>query len=114
MWFGLSRFDEIIVLAENSRNMPAVMKINGNFPNPFNPSTTIEFSLDTDGFVTLDIYNISGQKIKTVYAKNVTAGVHSVLWDGTDENGVAASSGIYFCRLMCGNHIAVRRMALVR
>ena len=94
--------------------MPAVMDIRGNFPNPFNPFTTIEFSLDSGGFVTLDIFNISGQKIKTLFAENLPAGVHSLIWDGRDANGSTVSSGIYFSRLIMGDCVAAHRMVLVK
>ena len=117
-WFGtlggISSFDERIVSVENPRDMLVVMDIRGNFPNPFNPFTTIEFSLDTKGFITLDIFNISGQKINTLFSENLTAGAHSVIWDGRDANGSAVSSGIYFCRLLMGDCVAAHRMVLVR
>ena len=85
-----------------------------NYPNPFNPSTTIEFSLNSGGYVTLDIFNISGQKINTLIAKNLSAGVHSVVWYGRDGNGSAVSSGIYFGRLRQNNHMVAHRMVLIR
>jgi len=97
-----------------SQNIPTVLNIIGNFPNPFNPFTSIEFSLGTDGFVTLDIYNISGQKINTLLAKNLTRGVHTVIWNGKDANHSAVSTGSYFCRLKMGNSIATHKMDLVR
>ncbi|HDY88397.1 MAG TPA: T9SS type A sorting domain-containing protein, partial [bacterium] len=117
-WFGtdggVSSFDEGAVSVENTRDMPAVIDIRGNFPNPFNPFTTIEFSLDAEGFITLDIFNISGQKINTLFVENLPAGFHSVRWDGRDANGSAVSSGIYFFRLIMGDYAAAHRMVLVR
>ena len=118
-WFGLhisgvSSFDERSVSVENNRDMPVIINIRGNFPNPFNPQTTIEFSLVTEGIVILDIFNISGQKVKTMFAKNLPAGVHSMIWDGEDANGSIVSSGIYFCRLIMGDNSSVHRMVLVK
>jgi len=118
-WFGtysggVSSFDKGAFSVENLRDIPAVMDIRGNFPNPFNPSTTIEFSLDTKGFVKLDICNITGQKINTLFAKNLPAGTHSVVWNGSDAIGSTVSSGIYFCRLVMDDFIAVHRMVLVK
>ena len=110
----MSNFDGRTVSVENHQDIPAAMNIRGNFPNPFNPSTTIEFSLENNGFVTLDIFNISGQKVNTLFAKNLTAGVHSVIWDGRDANGSVVSSGIYFCKLIMGDNQAVQRMVFVK
>jgi len=118
-WFGtwdngVSSFDKGSFSVENTRDISAVMDILGNYPNPFNPSTTIEFSLDTEGFIKLDIFNIVGQKIDTLFAKNLPAGAHSVVWDGRNGNGLSVSSGIYFCRLVMDDCIAVHRMVLVK
>ena len=117
-WFGtdegVSSFAERTVLVENPCDMPVIIDIIGNFPNPFNHFTTIELSLDTEGFVTLDIFNISGQKVITLFAENLTAGVHSVNWNGRDASGSTVSSGIYFCRLIMGDYVKAHRMVLVK
>ena len=118
-WFGtwnsgVSSFDDNIVSVKNSQDIPAVINIPGNYPNPFNPFTSIEFSLDNNGFVTLDIFNITGQKVNTLFAKNLPAGSHYVVWNGSDANGSVVSSGIYFCRLIMGGSVAVHRMVLVK
>ncbi|MCK4654018.1 MAG: T9SS type A sorting domain-containing protein [Candidatus Cloacimonetes bacterium] len=71
-----------------------------NYPNPFNPTTTISFSVtQTSSFVTLEIYNIKGQKVKTLVNEVLPAGEHSVGWDGKDENNKPVSSGVYFYKL---------------
>jgi len=70
-----------------------------NFPNPFNPSTTIKFSVQNDSNINLSIYNIKGQKIKTLANNEFTKGNHSIIWNGDDFSGKAVSSGIYFYKL---------------
>jgi flagellar hook assembly protein FlgD len=70
-----------------------------NFPNPFNPSTTITFSLEYDSHVTVDVYNIQGRKIRTLYNRFETSGSHSVLWDGNNSVGAPVSSGIYYFKI---------------
>lgn len=70
-----------------------------NYPNPFNPSTTIEFSIQSDSKVELLIYNINGQKIKTLVSDQLTVGQHSIIWNGEDNNEKSVSSGIYFYKL---------------
>ena len=67
-----------------------------NYPNPFNPSTTIEFSLQIDSSVELSIYNVKGQKVKTLVEYDLQKGSHSIIWNGVDKFGDPVSSGIYF------------------
>jgi len=75
-----------------------------NYPNPFNPSTTISFSVtQTSSFVTLDIFNLKGQKVKTLVNEKLDSGFHSYTWYGNDNSGKKVSSGIYFYRLKTGN-----------
>ena len=86
-----------------------------NFPNPFNPITTISFSVtQTLSFVTLDIYNIKGQKVKKLVNEVLPAGEHSVFWHGKDSNGKRVSSGIYFYKLKAGDFQKVRKMILLK
>lgn len=93
---------------------PSILNVHGNYPNPFNPETTIEFFLKTDGFVTLDIMNIAGRKIDTLIAKKLSKGVHSVMWDGRDNQGSLVPSGSYVCRLINGDFMVYHRMMLIR
>jgi len=89
-------------------------KLYQNTPNPFNPSTTIRFSIPNDGFTTLAIYNITGQKIRELISGNIMTGAHSIVWDGRDESGSTVSTGIYFSRLTMGDRTASSRMMLVK
>ncbi|MHB9030894.1 MAG: FlgD immunoglobulin-like domain containing protein [Candidatus Latescibacterota bacterium] len=93
---------------------PNAFTLHQNMPNPFNPSTTISFTLPKPGLANLSVFSITGQKIRTLLSRPMSAGAHSVVWDGRDENGKAVSSGIYIARLRAGKHTANRRMALVR
>jgi len=113
-WAGISKFVDSPSLVEENTKAPAIMNIRGNFPNPFNSSTIIEFSLDTECFVKLDIFNISGQKINTLFAENLPAGVHSVRWNGKDSRGMEVSTGIYLVKLQMGNTIASHPMVLIK
>ena len=71
-----------------------------NYPNPFNPQTTIEFYLPQKGDASLQIYNIKGQKVREISITNVRSGLNSVVWNGKDNNGNIASSGIYYYHLV--------------
>jgi hypothetical protein len=91
----------------------------GNFPNPFNPSTTINFSLSFgegrgEGFVIINVYNLRGQHVRTLVNGMYSAGSHSVIWNGTDDSGRNVSSGIYFYRMTTGDYSSVRRMMLLK
>ncbi len=93
-------------------------KLLGNYPNPFNPSTTIVFSLTTEitENTELEIYNLKGEKIKIFTFPNGSSGTteQSVVWDGKDESGKSCSSGVYFYRLKSGNFSETRKMILLR
>ena len=86
-----------------------------NFPNPFNPETTIYFSVtQTSPFVTLEIFNIKGQKVKTLINNHYSKGVHSVIWNGKDCNDKNAASGLYFYKLSSGKETQVKKMLLLK
>jgi hypothetical protein len=75
------------------------------YPNPFNPSTTIEFELPTSAHVRLQIYNANGQLVRTLVDEQQNAGAHTAAWDGMNDASVPAASGVYHCRLIV-NHLA--------
>lgn len=115
-WFctgaGVSAFSEIITgIAERSH--PSSISLS-TFPNPFNPSATIEFTLPQSGRTTLEVYSLSGQRIRTLVSGTMNAGGHSVIWDGLDERGRTVSSGVYFARIGVGEGSAVKKMLLLR
>jgi hypothetical protein len=90
-----------------------------NYPNPFNPTTTISFSLTTEHTESTElvIYNMKGQKVRTLYpfpSGSCRIGTRSVIWDGTDENNQLVSSGIYFYKLKAGVYSKTRKMLLLR
>ena len=96
----------------------SIIKINtrllGNYPNPFNPETTIKFSLDKKTDIRIDVYNIRGQRVKTLLNSFMDKGEHSVLWNGTDDNGLSVSSGVYFYRMMTDDFNQTKRMLLLK
>ena len=86
-----------------------------NYPNPFNPTTTINYSLKENTKVSLNIYNIKGQLVKTLVNEVLPAGEHSIIWDGSDSNGNQVSSGIYFYKLnVNGKTEAVKKCLLLK
>jgi hypothetical protein len=93
---------------------PALNLLRGNFPNPFNPTTTISYNLPASGKVKLGVYNLRGQLVRTLVNEAKSAGDHKVVWDGKDERGNTMSSGIYFYRLDTGKHSETRKMMLMK
>ncbi len=94
--------------------MPAQFELVGNYPNPFNPSTEIEFLAPTAGNVSIEVYNIAGQLVKTVFNGSVEPGIRTVSWDATDNNGSKVTSGVYFYKLIAGDKVDTRKMVLVK
>lgn len=97
-----------------SEEMPERFELKQNYPNPFNPGTTIEYSLNSDGPVVLEIYDISGQKLKTLVNNFQSIGHYNITWNGLSDAGSKVSSGIYFYRLHSGRYIQTRQMILLR
>ena len=92
-----------------------------NYPNPFNPVTTIEFSLSLSKVqenavqrVTIEIYNIKGQKVRKLADDVYPVGKHSVTWNGTDDTGRTVSSGVYFSRISSAGATLTRKMVLIK
>jgi len=85
-----------------------------NFPNPFNPSTTIQFGLEASGYTTITIYNLIGQPVADALDEYRDAGLHQVYWDGIDNSGTQVPSGIYFYRLQSGEFKQTRKMVLLK
>ena len=103
--------------------MPSRTQLLGNFPNPFNPSTTIRFSLsfgegrgEGASPVQINIYNIRGQRVRTLLdgSREFGDGEHSVVWNGQDDYGNQVGSGVYLYRMKVGEYQLVRRMLLVK
>jgi hypothetical protein len=94
--------------------IPAKFELLGNYPNPFNPSTDIQFLAPNAGNVKIEVYNVAGQLITTVFDGTVEAGVRTVGWDGRDSQGNSASSGVYFYKLSSGSQTDVGRMIMLK
>jgi hypothetical protein len=90
-------------------------KLKANYPNPFNPTTNISFSLPAEAEIKLNIYNIKGQKVKTLTNSIYPQGNHNVMWNGRDDNGQPVGSGVYFYRLQVdGKTQATRKCLLLK
>jgi hypothetical protein len=97
-----------------SHLLPAEVKLYDNYPNPFNPMTTLSYDLPAASHVKLDIYNVLGQHISTLVDMTQEAGRHQVIWDGTDLNGNPVASGVYVYRLTGDSNVKTRKMVLLK
>jgi flagellar hook assembly protein FlgD len=88
--------------------------LHGNYPNPFNPETIISYSLKEAGPVTIEVYNIKGQLVRTLVDETKHTGNHTVLWNGLDKNNRPVSSGVYFFRMRSGRFSSTRKMIMMK
>lgn len=102
------------LLEEELAQLPHNFQLNQNFPNPFNPSTTISYLLKKNSEAKLSVYNLKGQLVKTLVNQTVQQGKHSVLWDGTEEFGKQAASSVYFYKLETGDFSQTKKMLLLK
>jgi len=104
----------ITTSTEDREQLPDQYKLYSNYPNPFNPQTTIRYDLPKTSEVTLTIYNSLGQEVTTLVNATQDAGSYTVIWDGVSDLGRQVSSGVYFYRIDAGEYRQVRKMVLVR
>ncbi len=98
---------------ENALDVSGV-NIKGNYPNPFNPTTQIEYSLEQASTITLSVYDIAGRQVKKLYQGTQESGDYSVIWNGTDKSGNTVASGIYFSRLFHSKGVVTNKMLLLK
>lgn len=94
--------------------VPSAFKLHRNYPNPFNPSTTISYELPVDGKVVVKIYNTIGQEIRTLVNEVKPAGYHNLVWNGRNNGGQTVSSGIYIYRMQAGQYVNSQKMMLIK
>ena len=97
------------------QTLPEAFSLTDNFPNPFNPTTTIQYALPQAEDVELTVYNVVGQPVRTLVAEHQSAGRYVVEWDATNDSGHSLSSGMYFYRLQAGGEFfEVKKMLLLK
>jgi hypothetical protein len=101
-------------LAADKDSLPSAFYLAQNRPNPFNANTQISYQLPQDGEVSLVIYNVLGQPIRTLHKGHHAAGFHQVVWDGRNDHGQAVASGLYIYRLESGTQSLIRRLMLLK
>jgi M6 family metalloprotease-like protein len=113
---GLFRLDtdQEITAVEETATTPTAFALSPAYPNPFNPSTTLRFSLPQPGEAELSIYNLMGQRVAILIRGSQEAGAHVLQWHGRDDQGRELASGVYLCRLRAGRRVETRKVLLLR
>jgi hypothetical protein len=103
-------------IEDNLESQPEIYTaaLSHNYPNPFNPSTTIEYSLLRQSNIELTIFDLLGRKVKTLIKSNKPAGSYSVTWDGRDESGQPVATGVYLYRLTAGDFTQTKKMLVLK
>ena len=117
-------YDVILIAGEESyvllmiddilADIPEEYSLGQNYPNPFNPTTKIDFALPRTGDVSLVIYNLMGQQVRTLLAKNMEYGFHTITWNGLDQSGRPVSSGVYFSELRARGFRQTKKMLMLK
>jgi hypothetical protein len=105
---------QLVLGIDDDVAIPKQFALYQNYPNPFNPTTAITFQVDRPATVTLEIYNVLGEKVSTAMQSQVTAGRHQVEWDGSSDAGQPVSSGIYFAKLQLDDRSKIIKMCLMK
>ncbi|MEW6509864.1 MAG: FlgD immunoglobulin-like domain containing protein [Bacteroidota bacterium] len=128
LWTGVAWYDDMAINPidavgtgvddpgpiPGSGEIPNAFRLEQNYPNPFNPSTTIVFDLPVRSPLRLEVYNIIGQKVRTLVDGIQPAGRWTMVWNGRDDAGAPAASGIYFCRMVTPDHALTTKMLLLK
>ena len=107
--FWLVKTESELLAKRHENPLPDEYALHQNWPNPFNPKTTIKFDVKKGGQVQLKVYNLLGQEIATLVDENLSPGIFSIVWDAGD-----LPSGVYICRLEMGSFISQRKMVLLK
>ena len=105
---------KLFALAEQMLGLPQAFELRPNYPNPFNPETTLPYVLAVDSAVSLSIYDSAGQQVRQLVNQEQSAGIYEIRWDGRDEAGLAVGNGVYLVRLIAGTSAQTRKILLLK
>jgi len=111
---GVLIVGDVSGVEEEQAVLPEIFGLSQNYPNPFNPETRISYQLPEPSSVRLLIFDPLGRRIRLLADESKRAGIHTAIWDATDDGGRSVTSGIYICRLEAGNRVFYRKMMLIR
>jgi hypothetical protein len=103
-----------VVSVHEANDVPSLFSVSQNYPNPFNPTTTIEVTLPAPSSIEVTVFDLLGRTIRSYAFDHVSSGIHKIVWDGRDQDGMPVSSGAYIYRARSGGHIDTKVMMLLR
>ena len=109
-WLG----GQELKISENFDVIPDEFVLHQNYPNPFNPTTSINYDLPANEFVSINVFDLMGREVKTLVNKNQTAGYKSIQWNATNNQGQPVSAGVYFYAVQVGEHRQTKKMILLK
>jgi hypothetical protein len=107
-------FITVVLYDEDDVQSVTTTQLHGNYPNPFNPETLVNYSIESPSFVVMEIFNVKGQKVRSLLNTFKEAGHHHEIWNGLDDHQRAVGSGVYFIRMDTKDYSATRRMVLMK
>ena len=105
---------EVEIRYEGEPGIPLDYSLSQNFPNPFNPNTSVQFSVPVDGFVTIKVYDMLGQAVADLYSGSAQAGTYTLNWNGKDNSGSVVSSGSYIYKMTAGEFVQSKKMTFLK
>ena len=114
VWMDKLEANKLGVTDVRDENYPVAYNLFPNYPNPFNPSTVISYSIPNVSYVSLKIYDMLGNEVKTLVSGEQQSGLHNIQWSGENNSGVKVSSGTYLYRLQAGDFIMTKKMTLLK
>jgi hypothetical protein len=106
--------DKVTGVSDDVSNIPGFYALHQNYPNPFNPSTIITYSIPENARVKIEIFNILGQRVASLFNQDQIAGTHSIAWNAQDDRGQKISSGVYLLKMQAGTFSQVKKMLLTK
>ena len=110
----ISFYSNSVGVDNRNETFPQGFALEQNFPNPFNPVTTLRYALPERGLVTITIYDMLGRQVKTLINQTQDAGYRSVIWDASNDYGKPVSAGIYLYQIQAGDYIQTKKMVLLK
>jgi polyhydroxybutyrate depolymerase len=114
IWNFFKSYELVTSIKTRLDSNPSEFSLFTNYPNPFNPTTTIQYELPNQSHIRLAIYNVLGREVKTLLNRNSPPGTFEIAWDGTDDLQMPVAGGLYFCRMESEDFVTVIKLALVR
>jgi hypothetical protein len=106
--------DSLVTITGLDDQVPGQYELHANYPNPFNPTTTIRYDLPASVNVRLVIYNVRGEKVRELVNTHQPAGRHKILWDGRNSHGESVATGVYLYKIVAGEFVSTRKMTLLK